>query len=167
MDKQALHDIRVTFQASRIWTLFRNFQQYHMNEYNLDILLPSLKLEYLNIDVKITIHHTDTVSVAIGCSSGPLSIEEKDIFQFIEVLTRIENHITRLIDFCLNVINTRNNARINSEPSRIATTYVPRFNTWIVKMWHFGIDTLDEYTSKEFHVTLEEGIGDLYRLKRV
>jgi hypothetical protein len=31
-------------------------------------------------------------------------------------------------------------------------------------MWHFGIDTIDEYTGKEFEVTFEEGISDLYRI---
>jgi hypothetical protein len=41
---------------------------------------------------------------------------------------------------------------------------VPRFTTWIVKMWHFGIDSLDEYDKEEFHVTFEEGISDLFRI---
>jgi phage/plasmid-associated DNA primase len=31
-------------------------------------------------------------------------------------------------------------------------------------MWHFGIDTIDEYTNKEFKVTFEEGISDVYRI---
>lgn len=31
-------------------------------------------------------------------------------------------------------------------------------------MWHFGVDTLDEYNKEEFHVTFEEGISDLFRI---
>ena len=31
-------------------------------------------------------------------------------------------------------------------------------------MWHFGVDTIDEYTGKEFEVTFEEGMSDLYRI---
>ena len=31
-------------------------------------------------------------------------------------------------------------------------------------MWHFGVDTIDEYTDKEFEVTFEEGMSDLYRI---
>ena len=31
-------------------------------------------------------------------------------------------------------------------------------------MWHFGIDTIREYTGKEFEVTFGDGISDLYRI---
>jgi cyclopropane fatty-acyl-phospholipid synthase-like methyltransferase len=31
-------------------------------------------------------------------------------------------------------------------------------------MWHFGVDSIDEYTGKEFHVTFEEGMLDLFRI---
>jgi hypothetical protein len=41
---------------------------------------------------------------------------------------------------------------------------VPRYTTWIVKMWHFGFDLLDRYDKDEFHITFEEGISDLYRI---
>ena len=27
-------------------------------------------------------------------------------------------------------------------------------------MCHFGVDSIDEYTGKEFHVTFEEGMSD-------
>ena len=30
-------------------------------------------------------------------------------------------------------------------------------------MWHFGVDSIDEYTGKEFHVTFEEDMLDLFR----
>lgn len=31
-------------------------------------------------------------------------------------------------------------------------------------MWHFGVDVPNRYEKKEFEVTLEEGISDLYRI---
>jgi hypothetical protein len=31
-------------------------------------------------------------------------------------------------------------------------------------MWHFGVDTLDEYDSQEFNVTIQEGLSDLFRI---
>lgn len=31
-------------------------------------------------------------------------------------------------------------------------------------MWHFGVDTVDEYAGTEFAVTFEEGMSDLYRI---
>jgi hypothetical protein len=41
---------------------------------------------------------------------------------------------------------------------------MPRYNKGIVEMWHFGVDALDEYAKKEFHVTFEEGISYRYRV---
>ena len=31
-------------------------------------------------------------------------------------------------------------------------------------MWHFGIDEIDEYSKEEFHVSIEEGLGDVFRI---
>ena len=39
-----------------------------------------------------------------------------------------------------------------------STVTIPCYRQWIVKMWHFGVDSIDEYTGKEFHVTFEEGV---------
>jgi len=46
------------------------------------------------IDVTITIHHIDTVSVAIACSSRPIVIDANDILQLFEALTRTETHLS-------------------------------------------------------------------------
>jgi hypothetical protein len=31
-------------------------------------------------------------------------------------------------------------------------------------MWYFGVNSIDEYTVKEFHVTFEDGMSDLFRI---
>jgi hypothetical protein len=31
-------------------------------------------------------------------------------------------------------------------------------------MWYFGVDSIDEYSGKEFHVTFEDGMSDLFRI---
>lgn len=154
-DKQALHDIRLTFEATGIWELFHKVNPNLVNNNNKDISLPSLIFfEYL--DIGITIHHSDTLSISIGCSFRPIALDIPDIFQLIEALTRKEIHLTNAIKEAIaHDLNT---------PTRIS---VPRFATWIVKMWHFGVDTLDEYDEydkEEFHVTFEEGVSDLFRI---
>src|SRR5918994_1370763 len=96
-EKQALHDIRITFQASGIWLLFCMIHPKLVNNDNQDIRLPSLTFfEYL--DMGITIHHSDTVSIAIGCSFRPIALDIPDIRQLIEVLTRVEVHLTNAIN---------------------------------------------------------------------
>ncbi|MGH9982501.1 MAG: hypothetical protein ACRD8W_00920 [Nitrososphaeraceae archaeon] len=147
-DKQALHDIRLTFEANGIWTMFHTTHPNLVNDNNKDIHLPSLTFfEYL--DIGITLHHSDTVSISIGCSYRPIALDIPDILQLIEALTRIEMHLMNAVN-----VHSLNTPRV----------LVPRFTTWIVKMWHFGIDTLDEYDKEEFHVTFEEGISDIFRI---
>lgn len=121
------------------------------NNDNQDLRLPSITFfEYL--DIGITIHHSDTVSISIGCSGRPIALDFPDLFQLIEALTRVEIQLT----------NTASES-IAHDPNAPRVS-IPRFTTWIVKMWHFGIDSLDEYDKGEFHVTFEEGIQDLFRI---
>jgi hypothetical protein len=105
------------------------------------------------IDVIVTIHHTNTVSVAISCSCKPIVIADiKDILQLSEALMRTEQYLKNIIE----------SKCWNTDSCNIA---IPYYRKWIVKMWHFGLDSKDEYTGKEFHVTFEEGIlSDLYRI---
>jgi hypothetical protein len=151
IDKQALHNIRLTFEVNGIWTLFYKKYPNLMDSHNQDINLPPLIfLGYLNIGT--TVHHSDVVSVSIGCSFRPIALDVPDILHLIEVLTRVEMNLTSEIDklFAYDL----NSQRVS----------VPRFTRWIIKMLHFGVDTLDEYDKEEFHVTFEEGISDLFRI---
>lgn len=63
-----------------------------MDPDNKDIkLTPLIYFDY--IDVTVTIHRTDTVSVAISCSFRPIVIDVPDFLQLYEALTRIELHL--------------------------------------------------------------------------
>jgi hypothetical protein len=75
--------------------------------------------------------------------------------QLFEALTRIEVYIANIIgDYYRNS---------NILPSSNVSV-VPSYRKWIVKMWHFGVDSIDEYSGNEFHVTFEEGMTDLVRI---
>jgi hypothetical protein len=101
----------------------------------------------------ITTHHTDTVSVAIACSSRPIAIDVKDILRLFKALIRTETYLSNTID-----------SNCGSNDKCPSTVTIPYHRKWIVKMWHFGVDSIDEYTGKEFHVTFEEGMSDLFRI---
>jgi len=152
--KQSLHNIRLTFEAPGIWNTFSKVYPKLVNPDNKDIKLPTL-LFFDYIDVIVTIHHTDTVSVAISCSYKPIVVDIKNIHNLSEALIRTELHLKGIAD-----ANFKNN---NYDSSSSSFT-IPSYNKWIVKMWHFGIDTIDEYGKEEFHVTFEEGMSDLYRI---
>jgi hypothetical protein len=149
--KQSLHNIRLTFEAAGIWNIFSKVYPTLVNPDNKDIKLPTL-LFFDYIDVIVTIHHTDTVSVTISCSYKPIVVDIKDILQLSEALMRTEQHLKNMIE----------SKRRNIDSPNIT---IPYYRKWIVKMWHFGLDSIDEYTGKEFHVSFEEGIlSDLYRI---
>lgn len=154
VEKQALHDIRLTFKAAGIWNIFSNIHVDKVNPDNKDIQLSTLTYcDY--IDVIVTIHHTGTVSVAVSCSFRPIAIDAKGIIQLSEALTRTETHIAHTME---------KSAHSSSAAAAAAASAIPSYGKWIVKMWHFGVDTIDEYTGKEFEVTFEEGMADLYRI---
>lgn len=140
-EKQSVHDIRLTFAAAGLWD--KASQKFPVDEINNDIYLESIHFSE-DIDVKITIHHSDTVSIAIASSYRPFVIDIPDILYLIEIMTRIELSIAKCCDG--------------------SDVVIPRFSTWIVKMWHFGFDLLDRYDGERFHITFEEGISDLWRL---
>jgi hypothetical protein len=152
-EKQALHDIRLTFKAADIWNVFSRTYAEKVNPYNKDVLLPTFTF-FNYLDIIATVHHTDTVSVAISCSFKPVAMDAKDLGLLFEALTRTE--ISLAITLEKNVHGSNGIVAADSA--------IPSFREWIVKMWHFGVDTIDEYTGKEFEVTFEEGMSDLYRI---
>lgn len=153
-NKQALHNIRLTFEASGIWHILSKAYPDRIEDNSQDILLQPLTF-FDYIDVTITIHHTSTVSVAVSCSHRPIAVDAKDIMQLSEALTRTEVHLANIVD---------NHSRANSNKSLQNLTTISSYRNWIVKMWHFGVDSIDEYSGKEFHVTFEEGMTDLLRI---
>ncbi len=73
-EKPALHNIRLTL---------------NIDAANKDIQLPTVTF-FDYIDVIVTIHHTDTISVVISCSFRHIAIDALDIFRLFEALTRTE-----------------------------------------------------------------------------
>lgn len=145
VEKQSIHDIRVVFEAKGIWkVLSAIYPNANVDESsNKDLRLPVWKL-IDDIEAAITVHHTDTISIAIACSYRPMAIDANDIPKFFEILVRTEVKLSELVED--------------------SSVIVPHYSTWIVKMWHFGVDEIDEYDKQEFHVTIEEGLGDVFRI---
>src|SRR5215469_18926512 len=98
----------------------------------------SVYFDYL--EVAVTIHHTNTVSVAISCSFKPIAVDIPDILPLCEALTRTE----------INLANTIENY---CKQNDLHVITISRYTTWIVTMWHFGVDAIQEYTREEFEVT--------------
>lgn len=119
-DKQALHDIRVTFAAAGIWDSSSKLYSKGIDMDNKDIELP--KQTYFGyMEFRTRVHHTDTVSLSIGCSGRPIVIETKDLLQFMEAMTRIEMSYTA-------IANTNSDRAI----------FIPQFRSWVSKCGILG-----------------------------
>jgi hypothetical protein len=167
LDKNSLHDIHMRFDVPNIWTLVSSSvnavrsrqqqeqqeqQQLRLNSISKDIALPTWKIK--DLDIKVTIHRTDTVSVAVGCSYSPIALDINGIIKLSNALTRIEERLSRLVNDCSNKVISGN---------EYENPIIPEHTQWVVTMWHFGADSSVEYTGEKFSTTWNVGQNALIR----
>ncbi|MGH9977734.1 MAG: hypothetical protein ACRD8Z_18150 [Nitrososphaeraceae archaeon] len=173
LDKSTVHDIRLRFNSPQIYKIVfsgisRKSLGYEgtINSRSKDILLPAWKIR--DLLVKATIHRTDTVSIMIGCSLNPISFDFKGIIRLTNVLSIVEERISRLVEGFRKAhgfgVIAANIDLDNSFPSRrIYHNIIPSFSEWTVTMWHFGADASIEYSGERFSVTWETAENVLIR----
>jgi hypothetical protein len=149
-DKHALHDIRYKFKVDNIWaTLTTSHPELKPNDVSKDISLDAIETHDLTI--KVTVHHTDTVSVMVACSLNPVAVDVKGLVRLSNALTRVEERLLRFVD---------------KGPVSLSLSYpspIPDHSSWIITMWHFGTDSLNEYSGKEFEMTWIDAESALIR----
>ena len=123
MENQSLHNIRLRFESAGLWDIYSKMNISVISPDNKDIILPtSVYFDYL--EVGVTIHHTNTVSVAISCSFKPIAVDIPDILSLCEAL-RVE-------------INLASTVETYCKHNDLHVITIPRYIKWIVTMWHFG-----------------------------
>jgi hypothetical protein len=144
---KSIHDIHTKFTVLDIYKIISSSPKYSklINPMSKDI-----PLEVENIDgmhIHTTIHRTDTVTVIVGCSRDPITIDERGITRLSCALTRIEEKLSRKLDEC--------GALLEGEYERIP---IPNNGRWQVTMWHFGKDKFaNEYPAKGYALTWGHG----------
>ena len=104
VEKQSLHNLRLTFSADGIWKVTSAIYPKQANDsHNKDIGLSTWTF-LDDIDVSVTIHHTDTVSVAIACTYRPIAVICETIISLFEVLLELRCKLTKLIEDYYKVI---------------------------------------------------------------
>lgn len=99
-----------------------------------------------DLDVQLTVHHTDTVTVVIGCSCAPIIVDECGVIRLSEALATIEEELSQLVDQC----NDSNHIYNSVEDVSYSKVHVPNHMSWIVTRWDFGVDGLITYTGPQF-----------------
>jgi hypothetical protein len=80
MDKPSIHDIRLSFKFEHLWSILSVSESPLIKdkdlESNFDITLQPIEIG--DPIIKITVHKTDTVSVAVDCSLSLIPIDLLD-----------------------------------------------------------------------------------------
>jgi hypothetical protein len=143
LEKNSVHDIRLRFHVPDIYhvVVSQNTQSlcndYTVNPVSKDISLPLWQIE--NLNVKVVIHKTDTVSVIVGCSYNPIAVDVKGIIRLTNALAVVRERLSTLV------------SQDSSKSSPV--NKIPDYMEWIVTMWHFGADASVEYTGERFSTT--------------
>ncbi|MGH9983580.1 MAG: hypothetical protein ACRD8W_06445 [Nitrososphaeraceae archaeon] len=144
LDKNSVHDIRLNFRVPDIYhvIVFQTTQSlcndYTVTPVSKDISLSLWQIE--NLNVKVVIHKTDTVSIIVGCSYSPVAVDVTGIIRLTNALAVVRERLSSLVSQqCI-----RNSSNI---------TRIPDYMGWIVSMWHFGADASVEYTGERFSAT--------------
>jgi len=166
-DKTAVHDIHLKFIAMGLWYILSNNS---MNSSNVDgnssgsgsgssnisnlsvsqtdRVSKDIRLEkrVINgLDILVTVHRTDTVTVVIGCSFAPIIVDEYGVIRLSEALATIEEELSVLVERCHDYCDGDGGSCI-----RDSNMDIPNHMSWIVTRWDFGVDGLITYTGEHF-----------------
>ena len=154
LDNKSIHDIHMKFCVPDIWQIIASNPKYRrlVNSVSKDIKLEPLITD--NLKLQTTIHHTDTVTVVVGCSYAPVVIENVfGVMRLSTALTRVEERLSRVVDEC--------GEKLEGGYERIP---IPDNVRWTVTLWHFGRDAKVEYSQKGFAITWGIGREALLRI---
>ena len=150
-ENHSVHDIRLRFNTEGIWsTIRRTHPELIPNETSKDISLSTIMMH--NMEAKTVVHHTDTVSVIVACSMKPVVVDHEGLIRLSNILTSVEERLLALVAGCVHIAY------------QLQQIHIPHHNSWIVTMWHFGTDSLNEYPGDKFEMTWEDGEHALLRI---
>jgi hypothetical protein len=140
-ENSALHDIRLRTTVNGIWRLLSPIPSLPMDANSKDIQVIKEEINHLNI--RMTVHHSDTIGVVIGCSFSPVAVD-------IDGINRLSNALKLIHDRLQRLVNDKKDCDANCNDNSGPLIIIPNHMTWIVTMWHFGVDSSIEYTGERF-----------------
>jgi hypothetical protein len=143
----SVHDIHTKFTVPDIYKIVSSNPKYSklINPVSKDIPLEAENIDAMHIHMSI--HRTDTVTVIVGCTRDPITIDERGITRLSCALTRIEERLARRLDEC--------GSALEGGYERIP---IPANERWQITLWHFGKDKFaNEYPAKGYALTWGHG----------
>ena len=115
--------------------------------------------------VKVGIHRTDTVSIVIGCSLNPVTLDVNGVIRLTNTLSIVEERLSWLATKAYPLEDSISDHQDDfPKYRRTCLSMIPLYSQWIVTMWHFGTDALTEYSGEKFCMTWETAENVLIRV---
>ena len=140
LGKRSVHDIRLIFLVNGAWSALCS--KYKPNERSKDIQIVPWPWTINDLNLKITVHSTDTVRIDVGCSYYPVAVDVAGVVRLSNALAITRERLYHIIQSCTNDWNSK-------------STIIPDHMMWTVAMWHFGRDALIGYKGKKFYTSWE------------
>lgn len=131
--EKSLHNIRLRFEAKGIWNAVHSspsFVECKVRRRSKDNVLPRIVIDKLGLQVNI--HRSDTVSIIVSCSYGPVAVDVNGVSQLSNALAIVKEKVSEF-------------AVVSGNP----TVPIPDCLQWIVTMWHFGADSTADYSDEK------------------
>jgi hypothetical protein len=144
-DKPAIHDIHLKFPVKRIWPILlsspSNLIINKDEKSNKDITIEEIPHD--SCKIKTFVHLPNTVSVIVACTNNPIPIDFDGVLKLSTGLARAEERLrTMIMELIGNKIDI-----------------VPSHMSWHITLWHFGQDSLAQYSGKNFEMEWQDSLG--------
>lgn len=140
--RRALHDIRLKFEVKGIWSKLS--LDYDKIQRSNDIHIVPWPSRIKGLDISIAVHSTDTISLIIGCSYCPVAIDISGVVRLSNALSTVQERLSNIV-----------NRNAHNKSGQNSIIIIPDHMSWIVTMWHFGIDALITYAGDKFYTSWE------------
>lgn len=102
----------------------------------------------------------------VACTLSPIPIDMYGIAKLTSSLARVEERLQLLVNDHINPSIQYSGENKEQQRQRYAplkiNNKIPSHMSWIVKMWHFGQDTLTNYSGDKFDIIWEDSLKILH-----
>lgn len=161
LDKTSIHDIHLKFSSPQIYVIVSSLISNHALAFYYTITRRSMDIRFRiweinGLRICVTIHKTDTITVVIGCSSNPISLDINGVIRLTNALSVVENRLSRIVKRSHTEKDPLPIEAFNSLGDiHTQTCTIPSLSQWTVTLWHINADSLIEYAGENFSITVE------------
>jgi DNA-binding transcriptional ArsR family regulator len=150
-DTPAVHNIWLEFHCPTIYDRLRaqNDKEILILPGSKKLVLQREILENGDIEAQITVSTRNNVIISLACSENPIHFDIAGLVRLTSCLTRIEERLRSKVCFA---------------QANLSHIDIPHSGSWIVVMWHVGMDSKERYTGETYEESWKNITGETHRI---